>query len=199
MEAHTACQLTANYDPATFDYPRLLGFAVFDEENITSGPLRIGMFSYNVVRFEYRGATITRPRSTIDVLFERRPSTSPIFLEIPAGALRRTVDGYNQGAQAGSDVNFGHCGNGCSRLCRRFMRCGWYHCATTPKVVRAGTAVLGCLTSTASLSQGCMQQTNSARSGISLSDIDEFAEALIYGRIAGHSAATGLLSVRTSG
>jgi hypothetical protein len=104
-------------------------------------------------------------------------------LGVGFGALRRTVDGYNQGAQAGSDVNFGRCGNGCSRLCRRFMRCGWYHCATTPKVVRAGTAVLGCLTSTASLSQVCMQQANSARSGISLSDIDEFAEALIYGRL----------------
>jgi hypothetical protein len=45
VEAHTACQLPANYDPPSLDHPRLPLFAVFDEENFTSGPLGISMFS----------------------------------------------------------------------------------------------------------------------------------------------------------
>lgn len=54
MEAYTVCELTANYNLATFDYPRLPCFVVFDEENLTSGPLDINMFSYIVVRLGYQ-------------------------------------------------------------------------------------------------------------------------------------------------
>ena len=37
VEAHTACRLTANYDPATYDHPRVPCFAIFDQENVTAG------------------------------------------------------------------------------------------------------------------------------------------------------------------
>ena len=201
VEAHTACQLTANYDPATFDYPRLPCFAVFDEENITSGPLGISMFSYNVVRLGYQWSDDNQ--AEIDRGWIVRAQTLDELahiLEIPAGALRRTVDGYNQGAQAGSDVDFGRCRESLQPLMPPF-----YALRLVPLLYNT---------------QGGPRRDSCAR----VLDIDgepipglyaagefgsiwgsryqtstNFAEALIYGRIAGHSAATGLLSVRTSG
>lgn len=110
VEAHTAARLTANYDPATFGYPRVPCFAVFDEDNITNGPIGISMFSYNVVKLGYQWSqdnSIEIDRGWIvqaDTLVELAKT-----LGISAQALTRTVQEYNDGCQAGHDVNFGRC------------------------------------------------------------------------------------------
>jgi succinate dehydrogenase/fumarate reductase flavoprotein subunit len=110
VEAHTACRLTANYDPATFDYPRVPCFAVFDEQNVTSGPIGISMFSYNVVKLGYEWSQDNSVE--IDRGWIVQAATLAELAEtlgIPAQALARTVQAYNNGCHAGHDVDFGRC------------------------------------------------------------------------------------------
>jgi hypothetical protein len=108
VEAHTACQLTANYGPPSFDHPRLPFFAVFDEEVFTSGPLGISMFSYNVVKLGYQWSQDNQ--TELDngwILRAQTLNELAHSLGIPAGTLKRTVDTYNQDAQTGNDADFG--------------------------------------------------------------------------------------------
>lgn len=190
VEAHTACQLTANYDPVTFDYPRRPCFAVFDEENLTSGPLGISMFSYNVVRLGYQWSEDNQAEidrgwivraHTLDELAQ--------ILEIPDGVLRQTVDGYNQGALAGIDVDFGRCRDSLKPLMPPFYALrlvpllyntqGGPRRDSSARVLNVdGQPILG-LYAAGELGSiwGSRYQTST-----------NFAEALVYGRIAGHCA-----------
>ena len=194
VEAHTACQLTANYDPATFNYPRVPCFAVFDEENVTSGPLGISMFSYNVVRLGYQWSEdnqteidrgwITRAE-TLDALAQT--------LGIPAETLSRTVDVYNQGAQAGSDVDFGRCRESLKPLMPPFYALrlvpllyntqGGPRRDSCARVLDLDDQPVPGLYAAGELGSiwGSRYQTST-----------NFAEALVYGRIAGHTAARQL-------
>ena len=117
-------QLTANYDPATFDYPRLPCFAVFDQENLTSGPLGISMFSYNVVKLGYQWSQDNQTeldRGWITTANTRGELAHG--LRIPAEALRRTLDRYNQSARAGIDEQYGRCQEPLKPLTPPFTRC----------------------------------------------------------------------------
>ena len=108
VEAHTACQLTANYDPATFDYPRVPCFTVFDQENLTSGPLGISMFSCNVFRLGYQWSEDNQ--AEIDQRWIIRAQNLDELAQILgtlADVLSLTIDRYNEGATAGSDVDSG--------------------------------------------------------------------------------------------
>jgi succinate dehydrogenase/fumarate reductase flavoprotein subunit len=192
VEAHTACQLTANYDPASFDYPRLPCFAVFDEENVTNGPLGISMFSYNVVKLGYQWSQdnhteldrgwIIRAR-TLDELAQT--------LEIPPATLKRTVDAYNHGARVGIDADFGRARETLKPLTppfyalrlvpllyntqggpRRDSRARVHDVDGHPIPGLYAAGELGSI-------WGCRYQTST-----------NFAEALIYGKIAGQTAAT---------
>lgn len=110
VEAHMACRLTANYDPATFDYPRVPCFAIFDEENVTSGPIGMSMFSYNVVKLGYQWSEDNSVE--LDRGWIVRVGTLAELAEalgIPAQTLARTVQAYNNSCQAGHDSDFGRC------------------------------------------------------------------------------------------
>lgn len=110
VEAHMACRLTANYDPATFNYPRVPCFAIFNEENVTSGPIGISMFSYNVVKLGYEWSEDNSVE--IDRGWIVRAATLVGLAEalgIPAQTLARTVQAYNNSCQAGHDRDFGRC------------------------------------------------------------------------------------------
>lgn len=110
VEAHTACRLTANYDPASFDFPRAPCFAIFDEENVTNGPIGISMFSYNVVVLGYEWSEDNRVE--IDRGWIVRAATLAELAEtlgISAQALTRTVQAYNDACRAGHDREFGRC------------------------------------------------------------------------------------------
>lgn len=110
VEAHTACRLTANYDPATFNYPRVPCFAIFDEDNVTSGAIGISMFSYNVVKLGYEWSEDNSVE--IDRGWIVRAGTLEELAEtlgLPAPALAGTVQAYNNGCRAGHDRDFGRC------------------------------------------------------------------------------------------
>lgn len=194
VEAHTACQLTANYDPATFDYPRLPCFAVFDQENLTSGPLGISMFSYNVVRLGYQWSEDNQAEidrgwiiraQTLDELAQ--------ILRISADVLSRTIDRYNQGAQVGSDVDFGRCPESLKPLTAPFYALrlvpllyntqGGPRRDSCARVLDVDGQPIPGLHAAGELGSiwGSRYQTST-----------NFAEALVYGRIAGHSAANRL-------
>jgi succinate dehydrogenase/fumarate reductase flavoprotein subunit len=190
VEAHTACRLTANYDPASFDYPRLPCFAIFGEENVTNGPIGISMFSYNVVVLGYewsednsveidrgwivRAATLTELAQT---------------LGIPAQALTRTVQAYNDACRAGHDGQFGRCSESLTLLQPPYHALRLvpllYNTQGGPRrdnharVLDIDGHAIPCLYAAGELGPiwGSRYQTST-----------NFAEALVFGRIAGHSA-----------
>lgn len=110
IEAHTACRLTANYDSATFDYPRVPCFAIFDRDNLTSGAIGIKMFSYNVVKLGYQWSEDNSVEMDLGWIvragaLEELAET----LGTPAPSLTRTVQAYNAACAAGHDPDFGRC------------------------------------------------------------------------------------------
>jgi succinate dehydrogenase/fumarate reductase flavoprotein subunit len=199
VEAHTACQLTANYDPATFHHPRLPCFAVFDEENLTGGPLGIGMFSHNVVKLGYRWSADNR--TELDRGWILRASTLDELahaLGVPADALERTVAAYNRAARAGNDTDFERSPQSLKPLTPPFYALRLvpllYNTQGGPRRNRHaqvldihGRPIPG-LYAAGELGSiwGSRYQTST-----------NFAEALVYGRIAGHAAATHPLPTLT--
>ncbi|HEU0127035.1 MAG TPA: FAD-dependent oxidoreductase [Pseudonocardiaceae bacterium] len=194
VEAHTACQLTANYDPATFDYPRVPCFALFDQENFTSGPLGISMFSYNVVRLNYQWSEDNQAEldrgwiiraQTLDELAQ--------ILDIPVAILSQTIDRYNQGAQVGSDADYGRCRESLKPVTAPFYALrlvpllyntqGGPRRDSCARVLDVDGRPIPGLYAAGELGSiwGSRYQTST-----------NFTEALVYGRIAGHSAANRL-------
>jgi succinate dehydrogenase/fumarate reductase flavoprotein subunit len=194
VEAHTAWQLTANYDPATFDYPRLPCFAVFDEENLTSGPLGISMFSYNVVRLGYEWSEDNQAEIDRGWIF-RAPNLDELarILGTPAEVLMRTVNGYNEAARAGKDVDFERCRESFKPLMPPF-----YALRLVPLLYN--TQGGPCRDSRARVLDVDGQPIPGLYAAGELGSIwgsryqtsTNFAEALVYGRMDGHFAANRL-------
>lgn len=192
VEAHTACRLTANYDPATFSYPRVPCFAIFHEENVTSGPIGISMFSYNVVKLGYEWSHDNSVE--VDRGWIARAGTLAELAEtlgIPAQALTRTVQAYNNGCQGGHDVDFGRCSESLMPLQPPYYAVRLvpllYNTQGGPcrdsraRVLDIGGQPIPGLYAAGELGSiwGSRYQTST-----------NFAEALVFGRIAGHAAAS---------
>jgi succinate dehydrogenase/fumarate reductase flavoprotein subunit len=199
VEAHSACQLTANYDPARFDHPRLPCFAVFDEENLTSGPLGISMFSYNVVKLGYQWSHDNHTELARGWIMQAQTHDELAHtLGIPAGTLRRTMDTYNHSTRCGNDADF----------------------ARSPKSLKPITAPFFALRLIPLLynTQGGPRRNSHAQVlninghpipglyaagefgsiwGSRYQTSTNFAEALIYGKIAGYTAAKRPLPTMT--
>jgi hypothetical protein len=169
-------------------------FAVFDEDNVTSGPLGISMFSYNVVKLGYQWSHDNHTElghgwilraQTLDELAHT--------LGIPADNLKRTVDTYNQGAQTGNDATFGR-----SPESLKPVKPPFYALRLVPLLYNTqggprrdsrarvmdidGQPIPGlCAAGELGSIWGSRYQTST-----------NFAETLIYGQIAGHTAANRL-------
>jgi hypothetical protein len=85
-------------------------FAILDEENATSGPIGMSMFSYNVVKLGYEWSEDNSVE--INRGWIVRAGTLAELAEalgISAKSLARTVQAHNNSCRAGHDRDFGRC------------------------------------------------------------------------------------------